>query len=156
MALNRGKQFEERVKKDFLRISETVVERLPDQVSGYKGSRNVSDFIVYKYPNLFFVECKSTLGNTFPLSNLSQYDELLKRKSIKGVRSGVILWFIDHDVVCYVPIATFEQLKRDGKKSVNIKMLNDNEYRIIEIPSKKKRIFLECNFNIMQELQEGD
>ena len=156
MAFNRGKQFEERVKKDFKKIPQTVIERLPDQLSGYKGSKNVSDFIVYKYPNLFFIECKSTLGNTFPLSSLSQYDELLKRKGIEGVRSGVMLWFIDHDVVCYVPIATFEKLKKDEKKSVNIKMLGTDEYRIIKIPSKKKRVFLECDFEIMRSLEEGD
>ena len=156
MAQNRGKVFEQKVKQDLLKLPDICVERLPDQMSGFKGSKNVCDFEAYWYPHLYYLECKTTHENTFALSALTQYDELLKRKGKKGVRSGVVLWFIKHDKVCYVPVATFEKLKNDGKKSVNIKMLGTDEYRIIEIPAVKKRVFLDCDFNILKQLQEGD
>lgn len=156
MAQNRGKAFEEKVKYDLLKLYDVCIERLPDQMSGFKGSKNVCDFVVYWYPNQYYIECKTTHGNTFSLSALTQYDKLLERKGRKGVRSGVLLWFIEHDKVCYVPVATFEKLKNDGKKSVNIKMLESNDYRIIEIPAVKKRVFLDCDFRVLQDLQEGD
>ena len=68
----------------------------------------------------------------------------------------MLLWFVQHDKVCYVPIATFEKLKQDGKKSVNVKMLNDDTYRIIVIPSTKKRVFMDSDYTILETLKEGD
>lgn len=66
--------------------------RLNDQVSGYYGaSRNVSDFICYKKPIIYLVECKSHEGNTFPLSALRQYDELIKYVHIDGCKPGIVL-----------------------------------------------------------------
>lgn len=156
MAINRGKQFESRVKEDLLKLPDISLERFPDQMSGYKGSKNVCDFGVYLYPNYYYIETKSTNENTFPLVALTQYDELLARKGRKGVRSGVIIWFIKHDKVVYVPVATFERLKQDGLKSVNIKMLNDDNYRIIVVPSKKQRVFMISDYSILKTLEEGD
>ena len=59
MAVNKGKQFEERVKKDWLEsFPGSALTRLYDQVSGYKEvSRNICDFI-------YHLDCfTSTLGN---------------------------------------------------------------------------------------------
>ena len=116
----------------------------------------MSDFIGYHYPTILYLECKSILGNTFPLANLTQYDKLKEKVGIHGVRAGVILWFRDHDRVCYVPISTVTKLKEDGKKSVNVKYLDDKSYNIIEIPSVKKRVFLDCNYSILTTLKDGE
>ena len=62
MGVNRGKQFEEQVFKGFKRIGDCDITRLPDQMSGYKGSTNVSDFIVFNSGNLIYIECKSLYG----------------------------------------------------------------------------------------------
>ena len=157
MALNRGKQFEVKFKQDFLdTVPNSTIDRLYDSVSGYKFISNISDYIGYSYPLIFYLECKSHLGNTFPLSNLTQYDKLISKVGIKGVRTGVIIWFIDHDKVLYVPISTITKLKSDGKKSVNIKYLNDDTYKIIEIPSTKKRVFLDSDYSILLNLEEGE
>jgi len=55
-----------------------------------------------------------------------------------------------------VPISTITKLKEDGKKSVNVKMLDDNSYNIIEIPSVKKRVFLDSDYSCLMNLKEGD
>ena len=48
-------------------------------------------------------------------------------------------------------------MKSDGKKSVNIKMLNDNNYHIIDIPSKKLRTMMESDYSILNlSLQFGE
>lgn len=156
MAVNRGKQFEGKVKEDLERLPDISLERLPDQMSGYRGSKNVCDYLMYRYPHFYYLECKTTNENTFPLAALSQYDELLARKGRRGVRSGVILWFVKHDKVVYVPIATFQRIKEAGLKSVNIKMLSSDEYKIIVIPSVKKRVFMDSDYSILSQLQEGD
>jgi len=157
MATNKGKAFEVKFKQDWLRtVPNSTIDRLYDTTNGYKSVSNISDFIGYSYPNIFYLECKSHQGNTFPLANLTQYDKLTGKVGIPGVRAGMILWFIDHDRVCYVPISTITQLKNDEKKSVNVKMLDDLSYNIIEIPSIKKRVFLDSNYSCLMNLKDGE
>ena len=71
MAVNRGKQFEAKFKEDFLKIPNSTIDRLYDSVSGYKSVSNISDFIAYRYPFCFYIECKSHEGNTFPFAKLT-------------------------------------------------------------------------------------
>lgn len=40
----------------------------------------------------------------------------------------------------------------DGKKSISLKMLDEKLYNIIEIPSVKKRVFLESDYTILKDL----
>lgn len=157
MALNKGKQFEGKFKEDFKKsFPKGTIDRLYDSVSGFKAISNISDFIGYNYPNIFYLECKSHEGNTFPWTALSQYDKLICKVGIKGVRVGVILWMIDHDTVVYLPISTITKMKQDGKKSFNIKMLNTDEYKIYVVPSQKKRVFLDSDYSFLSNLEEGE
>ena len=157
MANNKGKQFEQKFKSDFTQtVKDCSLDRIYDTTNGYMGIRNICDFIGFKKPSIFYIECKSHEGNTFPLSNLSQYDKLITKIGIPGVRAGVIIWFIDHDRVIYVPIKTIKQMKEDGKKSVNIRTIDKEGYRFIEIPSVKKRVFMDSDYSILTTLEDGD
>ena len=138
-----------------LKLPDISLERFPDQMSGYQGSKNVCDFGMYLYPHYYYIETKSTNENTFPLAALTQYDKLLERKGRKGVRSGVVLWIIPHDKVFYIPIATFEKLKRDGKKSFNVKYEGSTVYQSLLLPSKKMRVFLSTDYSPLLTLPEG-
>ena len=64
----------------------------------------------------------------------------------------MILWFTDHDKVFYVPISTFIYLTNDGKKSINIKYANSDEYPMYELSSIKKRTFLETDYTEIEVL----
>jgi penicillin-binding protein-related factor A (putative recombinase) len=156
MAANYGKQFEQKFKEDFLKLNGSTIDRLYDTTFGYKSIKQVCDFIGYVMPNIFYLECKSVQGNTFPLSKLTQYDKLKEKVGIPGVRAGVIIWFYDHYKVVYVPISTITKLKNDNKKSINIKMLDENLYYLIDIPSKKLRIFLDSDYSVLLNLRDGD
>ena len=156
MSINYGKKFEKNFEVNWLKsFPNTFLLRLPDQQSGYFGtSRNLCDFIAYNNKTLFLLECKSIKGNTFPLTNLKQYDKLILKKGIKGVICGVILWFRDHDKILFIPIDTFEKLKKDNKKSFNIKMLQDTYYKSIIIPTVKKRTFLTGDYTVLFNEEE--
>ena len=140
--INRGKDFEEVIKQSFLKVPNVSVDRLPDPTNGYLGIRNVCDFIVYKYPRQYYVECKSVHGNTFPLANLSrnQYDGMLEKSKIAGVVAGVFIWFVDHDVTVFVPIDQIKHAKEYDKKSIRY---DDTFVRYIPIVGKKKRVFFD-------------
>jgi hypothetical protein len=156
MSTNYGKSFEQKFKNDFLKIPNSTIDRLYDTQNGYKSISQISDYIGYVFPNIFYLEIKSIHGNTFPLTNLTQYNKLVPKEGIKGVRVGVIIWFVDHDQVAYVPISTIKKMKKDGKKSVNVKMLTSDEYNIIIIPSTKKRVFLDSDYSVLLNLNEGE
>jgi hypothetical protein len=117
-------------------------------MSGYMGQRNVGDFICYKYPLMFIIDCKSIQGNTLPFSDLRQYDQMLEYKNIKGVRVGFVVWFVDHDKVLWIPVQTMEKIQKEGLKSYNIrKMFDNDDYPILEIPSYKLRTFMKSNYS---------
>lgn len=157
MANNKGKQFEQKFKLDFKKtVPNCSIDRLYDSVSGFKAISNISDFIAYSYPNIYYIECKSHQGNTFPLTNLSQYDKLLEKVGIKGVRAGAVIWFIDHpECVVYVPISTFTKLKQDNKKSFHVNMIGSEEYPNVKIPSKLRRVFNDSDYSCLLNLPEG-
>ena len=155
MAKNYGKAFEAKLKEDFLKVEGATIDRLYDPTSGFHSICNVCDFIGYVFPNVFYIECKSHAGNTFPLANLKQYEKLKTKIGIPGVRAGVIIWFIDHKKVVYVPISTFVKLKEDGKKSFNVKMIGDSEYFSLEIPGKEKRLFIDSDYSVLKNLEDG-
>lgn len=153
MSVDYGKKFEERFKLDWANSIGGIIVRLYDNTSGYLTISNVSDFICYKYPNIFFIECKSHKGASIPFTAISQYDKLIQISGTKGARSGVVLWLYEKDKVLYIPVKTIKQLKDLGEKSVGLRHIK--QYDIIEIPSEKLRVFMKSDYNILLSLEEG-
>lgn len=147
--VNRGKQFEQHIKEAFLKIPEVSIDRLHDQTTKFKGSQNICDFIVYKKPYEYYIECKSVHGNTLSFSNITetQWDGLLEKSKLEGVTAGILCWWIDHDQTYFIPI----ELLQDAKQTMNAKSLNILHPHIhsewIYIPGKKKRVFFDYDFN---------
>lgn len=156
MPNNKGKQFEAKLKECWLRQPGATIDRLYDQTGMYYGVRNIADFIGYKYPHIFYLEAKSIKGNTFPLTNLSQYEDLLGKTFIEGVRAGVVIWYYEKDRVIFVPIVTIREMKRDGLKSVNITKLDNSKYYFINIPSIKKHVLMDSDYSALQFLPEDE
>lgn len=155
---NRGKDFEKKFKEDFSKNPNChFIYRIPDQLSGYKGSAtNICDFLIYNNTKLYLIETKSHNGNTWHFCNFPQYVKMKDYVGNLGIRVGVVLWMIDKDTVLYLPVKTITQMKADNKKSFNIKDLQNDTYRIFTIPSKKKRVFMDSDYSILDNLQEGD
>lgn len=158
MPLDLGKQFEQKVAQDLRQIPGVDAVRLPDQLTGRKNSKNLSDFIVYRYPSVYYLECKSIHGNTFNINSFTQYERLLGKSGIRGIHPCVIIWFVDHDRVIFFPIESVKKMKDEGLKSIHINTYN--QYEHIDIPSKKKRVFMDSNyipmFEYCKELDEKE
>ena len=152
---DKGKAFEERVKADWeLTVPDSLICRIPDQMTGYTGSTNVSDFFAFKSPRLFFIECKVTQTNTVPFSRLTQYEKMLPYCNTTNVFPGFVVWWEKSDTVAWVPVNTVTALKEAGEKSINIKNMQDDRYYIVPIPSEKKRVFMRCDFKVLLEVHK--
>lgn len=154
MARNKGKKFEDKFKEDFLKLEGSSLDRLYDTMNGYKSIKQISDFIGYVYPNIFFTECKSHKGASLPFDAITQFENLEKKVGIPGVRSGVVVWFYEKDKVFYVPTKTLQQIRDAGEKSVGLRHVG--KYRMIEIPSTKKRVYMDSDYSVLKDLEEGD
>ena len=160
MAQNRGKQFEEVVKKSFERVEGVSIDRLRDAPRKLKGVDNPSDFIVYKKPHEIYVECKSHKGNTLPFSCIreEQLRGMSEKAKIDGVKAGIIVWFIDHDLTVWISINELVFWRDIGNKSINIKNIQDSHterIRHIVIQGKKKRVYFDYDIEeFLEELYE--
>ena len=162
MTVNRGKEFEKRIYDAFMRVPNVSIDRLHDQTTGYLGSKNICDFIVYREPYEYYIECKSIHGVRFPFSNITdtQWEGLLEKSKIKGVFAGIIVWWVDDDTTAYLPIEMLEYLKKElGYKSVScyadwVSLDDDIVWNWCWIAGKKKRVFfdydMEAFFNEIQ------
>lgn len=151
MAKNRGKDFEDIVWKAFEKVDGVSIDRLHDQTTGYKGSQNICDFIVYKKPYEYYIECKSIHGNTLSIhsndpkhkyGNITntQWEGLLEKSKIPGVTAGIICWWVDHDVTKFIPIDVLEHYRKIGRKSVHF---SDCYGLTADICGKKKRVYFD-------------
>lgn len=151
MAVNRGKQFEDVVRKAFEKVPGVSIDRLHDQTNGFKGSQNICDFIVYREPYEYYFECKSVHGNILPFRNITdtQWDGLLEKSKIEGVTAGIICWWIDKDVTRFIPIEVLQKMREDGKKSIHYSwdhyFWGDYavNYVMYQLKGKKKRVFFD-------------
>ena len=118
-------------------------ERLPDQLSGFYGSKNKCDFIVFKSPYMIYLESKSTWEDRFDFSMISdyQYESLLDRSKIENVFGYVAILFATYKRCFLIDINQIAKLKSEGKKSININKIDKWNFKYSEIPtlpSKKK------------------
>lgn len=150
MSVNRGKQFENIVREAFEKVPHVSIDRLHDQTTGFRGSQNICDFIVYREPYEYYFECKSVHGVSLPFSNITetQWSGLLEKSKIEGVFAGIICWWVDKDITRFIPIQVLQMLKNDGKKSLNCYWdscvdVYNIRYSIPEIKGKKKRVFFD-------------
>ena len=118
-------------------------DRFYDQMSGlYLVSRNVCDFVVYKHPNIYYIESKSTYNSRFDFSMIQphQFDGLLSKSKIDGVFGLIIVLFASYKRAFILKIEDIDSLISSGKKSINIKKFDSWSIPCVEIqtvPSKK-------------------
>lgn len=161
MGINRGKKFEEVVRQAFEGVPDISIDRLHDQMTGYKGSQNICDFIVYRYPNQYYFECKSVYGNTLSIhsnpkpdkngvlhgfyGNITdkQWEGLLEKSKIPGVTAGIICWWIDKDVTKFIRIEELNHLYQNNWKSIRFDHTEQLMWTCYDIPGKKKRVFFD-------------
>ena len=141
-----GKDAEKKIKEWLDRPDEGYdFQRLPDQMTGFYGSSNICDFVLYKYPNHYWIESKATWKDRFDFSMLTdtQYDGLLNKSKINGVDGIVIVLFASYQRAFWISIKEIDRLKQSGKKSLNILKIDKwhiDYHEIKTIPNNRKKL----------------
>lgn len=149
-----GKKAEQKI-KDWLNRPEQgyCFDRLPDQMTGFYGSKNICDFILFKSPNMYYIESKATWADRFDFSMITeyQYDNLLKKSKIENVYGVIVVLFAAEQRAFIIDINEIDKLKVSGKKSLNIKKIKDwsIKYREIQtVPSRKALLDYKGEFEV--------
>jgi recombination protein U len=155
---NPGKRFEEDFFKSSLNHEHCVdINRLRDPVGGQAGIRNICDYIVYKYPFIYYFELKSRQGNTLNFKEITtvQYEGLKSKANRLGRIPGVIVNYSDYNEAYFVHINDIVELKeKQGKKSLHI---NDARKLGIRLKGERKRTrFTYYIIEFLKELEERE
>lgn len=143
MTNNPGKVFQEDFTKSFSEYEEDIsVDRLKDDMAGFKAVTNICDFIVYQNPCQYFFELKSYQGRTIPKKAFreNQLEGLLKKAKIDGAVPGFILNYrlaADDQRAYFVHISDIHTILVSlGRKSISI---DDAEEWGIRMEGARKR-----------------
>lgn len=117
--MSKFKEFENKFKAAVEKVDGVSIDRIPDQVSRFKGSNNIADFVAYKYPHQYYFECKTIEGGTLPFTNITQWQDLLEKSRVPGIIAGVVVWFYERTEIAtiFVDIRLLECMKQEGYKS---------------------------------------
>lgn len=103
-------------------------DRFYDQLSGfYQTSRNICDFVCYKYPNQYYIESKATWSDRFDFSMIQQHqlDGLIQKSTIPGCYGWIIILFASHKRAFRFNATDIKNLiDTEGVKSLNISKID--------------------------------
>jgi len=145
-AVTLGKKAEGKV-REWLDLPESGHDfnRIPDQLSGFYGSKNICDFYMYKYPYMYYIESKASYNDNMPFSMITEYQrtEMFKRSKIFGVRSIVVFLYATYKRAFILDIRDIQHQLDDpkGSKSLNIKKIEKwpvPHVEILTVPSRKE------------------
>jgi recombination protein U len=165
--MNAGKQFEEYFRKS---IPEEIYRlRIRDPVQSFSNTarfslKNPFDYILFKHPNLFCLELKSTeqhsmsfdrigeKSNSPPMIKSYQLEGLQSASKFDGVYAGLILNFREVAKTYYISIQDFVLFtKTTAKKSIN-------QSDILSIPNhiliQQTKMRVNYKYNIGQFIED--
>lgn len=146
-----GKEAERKIKEWLNKPDQGFCfDRIPDQMTGMFGSKNICDFILFKSPEFYYIESKSTWNSNIPFNVLTetQYNGLLSKSKIDHVHGVVIILFASHKRAFMLDIQQIDCLVNSGKKSINIDKIDKWDFRYGEIKTisnNRKKLLDYCD-----------
>lgn len=151
-----GKDAEKKIKEWLDRPEDGYsFDRFYDQLSGYYlTSRNICDFVCYKYPYIYYIESKATWKDRFDFNLIQphQMEGLLNKSQIPGCYGLVIVLFATQKRAFVFKATDISKLESEGTKSLNILKIDKwpIPYKEIQtVPNSRKKLL-----NYTGELEE--
>lgn len=151
-----GKKFETDFKNSM--PSDAFCIRLKTRMTQYKGDGEIADYIVYRRPDLFVFELKSTKEKRLPFVMIRPNQIIGIRQAVRdyGIAGGFVVQFREPYSHWFVPISVLDEYISAGKKSIPIADMKSRK-EIIEIPFTIKRITCILNVkDLLDKIKEED
>lgn len=154
-----GKQAERKIREWLDKPEDGIsFDRIPDQMTGFYGSKNICDFTCFKSPFMYYIESKATWNDRFDFSMITdtQREGLLKKSRIPFVRGIVIVLFASYKRAFMIDIRSIVKSIESRNKSVNINRLNKSQVRMSEIETiqNSRKTFLDYKGDIEEYFQK--
>lgn len=125
---NPGKVFEQEFFNSF--PDNIFIQRVKDDMLGYKNARNYCDFITFCPTILYLFELKSTKQKSLPFGNVSQFqvDTLYHYSKYKGIKAGFIINFRSHNYQTFFLPAdrVYSYYYNGDRKSFSLEWVQEN------------------------------
>lgn len=121
-------------------------DRIPDQMTGHFGSKNICDFTLFKSPFKYYLESKATWEDRFDFSMITdyQYEKMLEKSKIDMVFSYIVVLFASYQRAFLIDIRDIEyMIEKLNQKSLNIKKIDKwpIPYKeIVTVPNSRKQL----------------
>lgn len=151
-----GKKAEAKLKEWLNRPEEGFwFYRIPDQLTGFYGSANPCDFLLYRYPKMYCIESKCTYDDRFSFTMITDYqkEHLLEFSKVNGITSYIAVLFATQQELYLIDINDIKKVEESGKKSLNIKkkvQWNIPYIQVRTLPSRKA--MLDYDFEHAKEI----
>lgn len=133
-------------------------DRIPDQVTGFYGSKNICDFTCFKSPYMYYIESKATWEDRFDFNMITdtQREGLLAKSKIDKVWGVVIVLFASYKRAFILDINDIQKSIDEGTKSINITKIDKWKLRYIEIPTipNKRKELLDYEGDLNELIQK--
>lgn len=160
-----GKKAEAKIKEWLDQIDAGYCfERIPDQLTGFYGSKNICDFYLYAWPYLYYIESKATWSDSFAFKMLTenQREKMTEKSKIYGVHSVVIVLFASYQRAFMFNVADIQESlsNPENKMSLNVKHIDKWFIPYVEIPTvpnkRKQLLDYTGNFEDLVRKLQGD
>ena len=131
-----GKKAEEKIEEWLDKPQEGIsFDRIPDQMTGQYGSKNICDFTCFKSPCMYYIESKATWEDRFDFNMITEYqhDNLLLKSQIDKTFGLIIVLFATYKRAFVIDIREIKRLEDLGQKSLNIKKISKWPCKYAEI-----------------------
>lgn len=139
-----AKNFEKLFYEQANSLKDVFVYRLYDTM--FVQASNIADFLGYKKPYMYVIECKTCATKSMPIKNISEHQitDALDAEVNKGIKSYIVIWFYEHDICKVFKTKYINSLVKKGKKSVS----SDDEHGIL-IPGIKRKKYFDWDWSVL-------
>lgn len=139
-----GKKAESKIKEWLDRPEDGYsFDRFYDQMTGfYMTSRNICDFVCYRFPNQYYIESKATYQDRFDFAVIPdhQIEGLYQKSKIDGCYGLIIILFATYKRAFILDI---RDVVNSDVKSINIKKVDKWKIpykEISTVPNSRKKL----------------
>ncbi len=153
----RGKKFEEKLMLSFMNtFPKGTIDRLKDTEGKKKAVKNISDYISYCFPYMYYIEAKTKKNDhnkpVYYIKELRQLDDLKTKIGIFGTVAGILIWFYESNEIIYTTIDGVVAREKRGVPGIRPSDVEIEEFETFRVPFVTPREYPVMELTLLKEI----